>query len=266
MGIGDLGTEAKRLRSAEPPRAIRGFDEGQTRKLLERAAKLLEGAALELQEMRQECERLRSSVSEEASAKEAIGAALLKATRVGEEITAEARAAAERTTAEAEARAATILEQAAAKEDQLERDKVAIARKLEQDRAALRAAVEEENAAARVELEGEREQFAREQGVWRDVVEAERARVREEAQARADDIVADARREVERLQTNGERLRALFADSQRRFVELAESALRQLDGIEVNGPSGDGKLLDDLLPSKLDQASSASTVAADSLD
>jgi len=52
MGIGDLRTEATRLRSAEPPRAIRGFDEGQTRKLLEGAAKLLEGAALELQEMR----------------------------------------------------------------------------------------------------------------------------------------------------------------------------------------------------------------------
>src|SRR5438309_316210 len=85
-----------------------------------RSSRPLEGAARELQEMRQECERLRSSVAEEASAKEAIGAALLKATRVGEEITAEARAAAEWTTAEAEARAATILEQAAAKADQLE--------------------------------------------------------------------------------------------------------------------------------------------------
>ena len=35
-----LRAEAKRFRSADPPRAIRGFDEVQTRTLLERAAEL----------------------------------------------------------------------------------------------------------------------------------------------------------------------------------------------------------------------------------
>ena len=255
MGIGDLRAEAKRLRSAEPSKAIRGFDEGQTRKLLDDAAKLLETAAREQETLQQECERLRSAAAEDASAREAIGTALLTATCTGEEIAAKARAAAEQITAEAEARAATTLEQAEAKAETRERESATAREKLETELAATRAAAAEANAAIRTELEHEREQLAAEQELWR-----------QEAQVQADTIVADARREVEWLQSYGERLRSLLTDSRRRFVELAESALGQLDGIEsAKGTSGDEALLDDLRPPKLEETSSAPT-AADSLD
>jgi cell division septum initiation protein DivIVA len=245
MEIGDLRAEAKRLKSAEPPRAIRGFDEEQTRTLLNGAAELLETAAGEQEKLLQECERLRSEAAEEASGKEAIGTALLTAIRTGEEIAARARAAAERITADAEARAAAHLDQAAAKAEERE----------------------QEASATRAELERDREQLARERASWHEVIERERATALEEARARADDLVADARREVEGLQNYGDRLRSLLADSQRRFVELAESALHRLDGIEAGvGGSSDGRLLDDLRIPSLDETPSASTSAADSLD
>jgi cell division septum initiation protein DivIVA len=267
MDTRDLRAEAERLRSAQPSRAVRGFDEEQTRRLLEDAATLLEVLAGEHEETKQECERLRSAAAEQEVAKEAIGSAFLTATRAGEEIAAEARASAERIVAEAEARAATIFEQAAAKEAELERDRLSARRKLEEELAAARAAVGEENAARKAELEHERTQLVREQEAWREGIERERARTQEEAQARADAIVADARLEVERLQRHAQRLRSLLAESQRHFVDLAESALRQLVGIETkHSGSGDVGLLDDLRPQKLDETSSPSTVAAPSLD
>ena len=267
MEIGDLHSEAERLRSAEPAKAIRGFDEEQTRKLLGHAADLLEAAAHAQEEIQQECESLRSADAEEAAGTEAIGTALLAATRAGEEIAVEARASAERITAEAEARAAAIVEQAAAKDEERERESVAARQKLEEELAAARTAVAEENAAGRAELEREREQLVREQETWREILEGERAKAHEEAQARAEAVLEDARREVEQLQSYGERLRSLLTDSQGRFVELAESALRRLDSIEaVGGASRDGGLLDDLRPAKLDDTSAASGVAADSVD
>jgi cell division septum initiation protein DivIVA len=267
METGDLRAEAERLRSVEPSRAIRGFDEEQTRRLLDDAATLLEVLAGEHEKTQRECERLRSAAADQEAAKEAIGSALLTATRTGDEIAARARASAERIIAEAEARAATILEQAAAREEEDQRDRVTAQRKLEEELAAARAAVGEENAARQAELEHQRAQLVREQEAWREGVERERTSMLEEARVRADDVVADARLEVERLQRHAQRLRSLLAESQRHFVDLAESALRQLDSIEARqSGSGDEVLLDVLQPQKLDETSPASTVAAPSLD
>src|SRR5947209_20336907 len=109
-----LRAEAKRFRSADPPRAMRGLDEDQTRTLLEKAAELLEAVASEQEVMQRELKELRSAAGDEMAGKEAIANALLAATRAGEEIAAAARASAERITAEAETRAAAILGQAAA--------------------------------------------------------------------------------------------------------------------------------------------------------
>ena len=46
----------------------------------------------------------------------------------------------------------------------------------------------------------------------------------------------------------GERLRSLLTDSQRRFVEFAESALQQLERVDAGGASRHEDLLDDLRP------------------
>jgi cell division septum initiation protein DivIVA len=224
-----LRAEAKRLRSAEPSRAIRGFDEGQTRTLLEAAADHLDAAASEQEAMRRELEQLRSKAGDEVAGEEAIGKALLTATRAGEEIAAEARVSAERITTEAETRAAAILEQATAAAEERERESVAAQSKLEAELTAARAAVETENAAARLELD------------------RERTRMLGEAQEKAEAILADARHEVEQLDGYGEQLRSLLADSQRRFVELAASALRQLESVETkSGSPAHADLLDDL--------------------
>jgi cell division septum initiation protein DivIVA len=213
-----LRAEAKRLRSAEPSRAIRGFDEGQTRELLEATAKLLDAAASERDAMRRELNQLLSETGEELAGKEAIGKALLAATRAGEEMAAEARVSAERITADAETRAAAILEQAEAAAGEREKESIATREELER-----------EKAAARLELD------------------RERTRVLEEAREKAEAILADARREVEQLEGYGEQLRSLVLDSQRRFVELAQSALRQLEGVDgVADPSKPGDLLADL--------------------
>jgi cell division septum initiation protein DivIVA len=235
MDLSGLRAEAKRLRSAEPSRAIRGFDEGETRTLLSDAAKLLEAAADEREKLQHKLERLRCEAGEEAAGKEAIGNALLAATRAAEEMAAEARASAERITAEAEARAATV-----------------------------RAAIDEESAATRAELDRERELLEREQGSWRQGVEREQARALEEARVQADTMVADARLEVERLQTYAQRLRALLIDSQRALVELAEAAVGQLDDANaLKIGSGQEELLDDLRPSELDERPSPSAAVGD---
>jgi hypothetical protein len=130
--------------------------------------------------------------------------------------------------------------------------------------ATARAAVEGENAATRAELERERKLLEQEQESWREGVDREQARALEEARVHADAMVADARQEVERLQTYAQRLRSLLIDSQRALVELAEAAVGQLDDANaLKVGSGQEELLDDLRPSELDERPSRSTVVGD---
>jgi cell division septum initiation protein DivIVA len=248
MDVEDLHRQAEWLRTAEPPRALRGFEEEQTRKLLDDAAQLLKTAAREHEALQRELEKLRAAAGEDTAAKEAIGKALLVATRAGEEIVTEA-----------EARAAAILEQAGAAAQERERES-AVAREsldvevaaakaaLEDERTSVRAQLEEENAAARAELEREKARLDQERGEWQEVLEGERKRVLDEAEQQANAVVGSARLEVERLQADGERLRTLLAERQRHFVEIAQTALEQLQRLdEVVDGGGDGELLDDLL-------------------
>jgi cell division septum initiation protein DivIVA len=177
-----------------------------------------------------------------------IGKALLAATRAGEEIAAEARLSAEQITTDAEARAAAILEQATTAAAEHERASVEARERLEIELAAARAAAEQELAAGRAELERERERLERDQEASQALLERERTQVLGEAQKQAEGIIADAQREIEQLESYREQLRSLLTDSPRRFVELAESALRQLDGVDARGGPGDADLLDELRP------------------
>jgi cell division septum initiation protein DivIVA len=231
MDAEDLHRKAEWLRSAEPSRALRGFDEEQTRKLLDDAAQLLKAAAREQEALQRELETVHSVAGEETAGKEAIGRALLVATQTGEDLVAEARASAEKITADAEVEAAAVLEQATAAASERERESVAARESVEAELAAARAALEQA------------------QGEWQELLEAERKQVLEAAQVEADAIVGDARRDAEQLQGSAKRLQLLLADRQQRFVEIAQAALDQLEGLdEVVSRSDEVELLDDLRP------------------
>jgi cell division septum initiation protein DivIVA len=258
VDVEDLYRKAEWLRSAEPPRALRGFEEEHTRRLLDDVAHLLQAVAQEQEEMQRELDRLRTATQDEAAGKEAIGKALLAATRASDEILADARASAESVTAEAEAQAEAILEHAnhalgqreaeiAAARSKLEEEEAALRAELEREAAAARAAFEEESAAAHADLEAERERVQREKQEWEVHAVGERKRLLDDAGAEADGILVEARGEVERLRRRAQRLRALLAEKQRSFVEVLRSALEQLEGL---GPVADGEeeigLFDDL--------------------
>jgi cell division septum initiation protein DivIVA len=287
MAIEDLHRQAEWLRSAEPDKALRGFDEEQTRKVFDDAARLLKAAAHELDASQRELQNLRAAASEDAASKETIGSALLAATRAGEELVAEAHSSAETIRAEAEEQAAALVERAktdaAKREANLERaraefehertefareagstraaferenadaraalaEETAAARaKLEQEMTAVSAALTAETETLRAELEGERERLRADQDAWQGAIAEERRLLRADVDAQADVILAEARAEAERLERYGEELRATLAWERRRFVDVARSALEQLDAIERER---DGvpqpELLDDL--------------------
>lgn len=157
-------------------------------------------------------------VTREDQGTDAIGKALLAATRAGEEIAAEARVSAERITTEAEAHAAAILEQATKAAEERERESLAAREKLE---------------------------------IERELLERERTQALAEAQERAETILADARRDAAQLQSYGEQLRSLLTDSRSRFVELAESALSQLETFDTKSRFRDSDLLDGLRPTPI---------------
>lgn len=247
--MSELRTEAKRLRSAEPSTAFRGFDAGETRTLLGRAAWLLEAATEEWEGLERELEELRAKVGEAGAGKEAIGKALVAATRASEEMAAEARASAERIKAEAEARAAAIVNAAEKAAEERERETAADRTRLEAELSSARSAMEAENAAIRSELEHERRQLAEAQASVSGALEREREKALNEAQAQADTILAGARLEVARLEDYTERLRTLLVEGQRSFVELAEAALQQVESVRSERPgAGSEELLSALRP------------------
>ena len=151
MDLSELRTEAKRLQAAEPSRAIRGFDEQETRTLLGGAAKLLEAAAEQREALERELDELRAKVGEEGAGKEAIGKALVAATRASEEMAAEARSSAERIKAEAEVRAAAIVDAAKTAAEERERETAAERARLEAELTTARSGLEAENEAIRSE-------------------------------------------------------------------------------------------------------------------
>jgi cell division septum initiation protein DivIVA len=201
MSIEELEGAVHALREAKLHRAMRGVDPRQARELLDEAADFLASAVREQKELRRELEQLQDTKDEEAIAR-----ALVAATRTAEEIVVKARAEAASITAEAEAQKAALLEQAAAAVEEREREATAARAQFEREAATARKAIEEEHESARVEAEV---------------------------------ALAGARRELAQLEEDEARLRALMAETERRFVEIARAALDELEGLGSAGGSGD---------------------------
>jgi cell division septum initiation protein DivIVA len=209
MSIEELEQAVFALREVELRRSVRGVDAEQARQLLDEAADALASAVREQKQLRRELEKLQSNNDEEAIAK-----ALVAATRTAEEIVAEAREQAALITAEAETQKAAVAEQAAAAVEEREQAAAAAREQFEQETAAARKALEQEHESARAEAEA---------------------------------ALADARRELARIEQEEARLRALMSDTERRFVEIARTALDELEKLDTAVGSGDAAdLLRDL--------------------
>lgn len=211
MTVEELQDKAQTLREVELRRAVRGVDPEQAQELLNAAADLLAAAAREQKNLRSEIER-----RHEANDEEAVGKALLAATRAGEALMAEAREEAASLRTEAEAQASALLEQAKAQAEKSE----------------------QETTNAREQLE-------------RELVDARQAHTRklESERADADAALADARHELAHLERQAAQLSSLVADMERRIVELAQDALQELEAFETSSSTtNETDLLTDLRP------------------
>ena len=199
MSAEDMQKTVDKLRTVELHRAVRGVDPDQVRKLLDEAADVLAAAGREQKELRRELERPREGNDEEA-----VGKALLTATRAGEALMAEARETAASITAEAEAQASALLDQVTAQAETREQEIAAAREQLER------------------ELTATRDAFAKEH---------------ESARAEAEAALAEARRELARLEKQATQLRSAVTDTQRRVVEVAQTALDELETLGASARS-----------------------------
>jgi cell division septum initiation protein DivIVA len=222
MSVEDPQNAVQRFRTVELRGAIRGVDAEQARALLNEAADSLEAVVRKQNELRRELERVRA-----ANDQEAIGGALLVATRTGERIVAEARQRAAAIIAEADAQASAVLEQIAAQTQKREQETVAA-----------------------------HEQFKRELTARRSTHAAEH----ESALAENNTALADARRELARLENDAERVRSLVTDTRRRAAQIIERALEELESPKAagGGEEAEGGMLRALRPT-----TAPSEIAAD---
>lgn len=211
MSAEDLQQAVEKFRGVELRRAVRGVDAEQARELLTEAAELLAAAGREQGELRRELERIRAANDESAIAK-----ALLNATRAGEQVVAEAHEQAAKISADAEAQASELLEQVSAQAQKRERETATARKQFERELTATRKAHEKEL---------------------------------ESARAGANAALANAREELERLEKHANQLRSLVGDLERRIVEIAEGALKELESFEApDGSDTEADLLSDLRP------------------
>lgn len=223
----DLEQTVRRLRSVELRHAIRGVDPEQVRELLDEAADSLAGAVREQNELRSELERLRA-----ADEKDAIANALVTATRASEAIVAEARDTAAKIVAEADARASVLLERTASLVEERERETAAIRAQFDRELAAAKSAVGEEHESVRAEAAA---------------------------------ALADARRELDRLEAEAERRRSVATDTQRQVAEIVQAGIDKLEALDADMSRAAGTdLLADLRPAQNAQPVQAPAPHADS--
>lgn len=211
MSVEQLQAAVQRLRIVELRRAVRGVDPEQARQLLDEAADLLATAASDQKGLRSELELLRGANDETT-----VGKALVTATRTGEALIADAQQESASLRAEAEAEASALLEQVRSQAEKQE---------------------QETNAA--------RAQFDRELAEARQTHANELKSAQEDANA----ALTDARNELAQLETQAAQLRFLVVDMERRIVEIAQDALRELETFDAAAQkTTDSDLLFDLKP------------------
>jgi cell division septum initiation protein DivIVA len=229
----DLKQQAERLRSIELPRGFRGYDEQQTRRLLDHVANAFEAAAEERVKLQHELESLRAATKESIEGKQAIGNVLLRANRASEEIVASANEEATAMVVAAEAEAQRILERARREAEELDRKGAEVWTRHEQ-----------EAAAASEDLERERVRLRRDVEAQQASVESEREAIMNGARAEAERVMTSTYEQVERLERTAERLRAIVSKDLAGFVEISRTALDELARFDVEaGGSAEGNLL-----------------------
>lgn len=206
----------KELGADNLPRAMRGFQEDATRRLLREAAKALHAAAEARDRLQHATEEARRAAEEDdAPDAEAIGRALVVATSMSDQLVASAKEKAELLVAEAEAEVERLLGEARASAAEAEREVAGQRDRLERDFAALKQ-----------DAEKQREQLATER---RNAL----AHVRDEAERMVDEATA----EVDRLRAEADELRTLIESKTSAFVEIAQAALLQLEQLEAARPA-----------------------------
>lgn len=213
----------EQIRDASLPKSLRGFDETATRELLADVAATVKQLTSERDELRRQLDET-SSPSADSVDPLAIGNALLTAQRAGEALVAEAQEAAARIAADAQEKADGLVEQAR--------------------RTA--AEIEQQHGERRAELEREHDRLRDELGGLQASVDAERRMALARVQAEADEQAARVQERLNALNLEEATLRQFIDDRRRRFVEMLESTLGEVDRLQdvVLAEDGEGELPD----------------------
>jgi cell division septum initiation protein DivIVA len=239
----------RRLRAPDLPRGMRGFQEEATQDLMRKAAAALERVAGERDKLRTDLDAARASTgtADGGADAEAIGRALLTATSMSDQIVADAKEQAERRLGEAEEEARRVLAAAREESEELERGLEGARERLERELANERERLERQLASERSRLERELDELQRETETRRERLEAERDELLVGAKDAAERMLLEARSEVARLREEADGLDAFLDEKKRAFVDIARSALAQLDSLEIengNSEQSDGLLRD----------------------
>jgi cell division septum initiation protein DivIVA len=193
------------IRSASPPKSLRGFDEAATQQLLDDVANTVQSLTVERDQLRRKVEEAESAVTD-ADDPTTIGNALLAAQRAGEQLVEHARETADRILAESQEEAERLRDEA--------RQSVAEHERRFEER--------------RVELEQDHARLRQELGDLEATLETERQAALAAARAEADELAGRSQQRLEALRLEEEAVRELIDKWRREFVGMLQSALDQV--------------------------------------
>jgi cell division septum initiation protein DivIVA len=193
------------IRSASPPKSLRGFDEAATQQLLDDVANTVQSLTVERDQLRRKVEEAKSAATD-ADDPTTIGNALLAAQRAGEQLVEHARETADRILAESQEEGERLREEA--------RQSVAEHERRFEER--------------RVELEQDHARLRQELGDLEATLETERQAAIAAARAEADELTGRSQQRLEALRLEEEAVRELIDKWRREFVGMLQSALDQV--------------------------------------
>jgi cell division septum initiation protein DivIVA len=210
-------SDPARIRDAELPKSLRGFDETATRKLLNEVADIVRSLTTERDRLRRQVESLQAAGGTDTQSPEAIGNAILAAERAGEALIAEAKEEAALLLSKSMAEAERLTDQARAAAAEAKRD-------LDEQRA---------------QIAQDREQLDRQVVRWEEQVAGERDHLMAEARAEAQAILAASEHRLVDLRDEEEKLRRVMREQHSHLVELLRSALRELEPLGAAADTAD---------------------------